>query len=797
MTSKKAQSQIFIVAIAAAVLIAGIITFYPTSITIEPDVFASQDKLQKFNSADEIKEFLEANAESSIYSNSMDIRTIGAVAESADMVTSAAKSVSSAQGESTDDFSTTNIQVEGVDEADIVKNDGKYIYVLSGKTVSIVDAYPPENTKIMSTINITGNPQELYVDGDRLIILGNDYIHEDNPKTFEDDEDTGISEEIMAEKMMPHPIITRQIAFAEVYDISDRENPQHRRNVTVDGYYFDSRMIGDEVYVIATQHTYHYRDDITTPRIAYSGKEISPEIYYFDIPDNSYTFTTIMSINAQDDEKDIESKIYLLGSTRNMYVSKENIYITYQRRVRNTFYMDMMLDEVIIPLVPKDIAKDLEDIKESDASYWEKQNRIGDILQEYAETLTEAQKEELETEAAKKMEELAIRIAKETDRTVIHKISIKDGKINYKNSGEVPGSPLNQFSMDEHNGYFRIATTTRVGGGIGIATSMQTRTVTSTVAIAEVIDAPEQQQAFADSKTEPEEKSESMVISQKAISTPSIAPPRPSIPTTINNLYVLDENLNIVGKIEDLAPGESIYSARFMGDKAYIVTFKRVDPLFVIDLEDPNNPKVTGKLKIPGYSDYLHPYDENHIIGIGKEVTGTETDDFTWHRGVKIAIFDVSDIENPIELSKFEIGDRGTDSYALHEHKAFLFDREKNLLVIPILLAEIDRSKYDGDVPDWAHGEYKWQGAYVFSLDTENGIRLKGRITHAEDDENIEKGGWFYYGSKYSVKRSLYMGDYLYTVSDSMIKMNDLDSLDEVNKIKIQGRNDEYPYRTY
>ena len=796
MTLRKAQSQIFIVVIAAAVLIVGMASFYPTSITIEQEIFESQDQLKKFSSVDEIKTFLESNAESSIlYSNSMDIRTFGAMAESADMGFSTTKGAAPTSQGGTDDFSTTNIQVEGVDEADIVKNDGKYIYVLSGKTISIVDAYPPENTKIMSTINITGNPQELYVDGDRLIVLGNDYIYQDNPKTFEDDEEPGISEDIMAEKMMIYPPITRQIAFAEVYDISDRENPKQTRNVTVDGYYFDSRMIGDEVYVIATQYTYYYRNDITTPMITYSGKEISPDIYYFDIPDNSYTFTTIMSINAQDDEKDIESKIYLLGSSRNMYVSKENIYITYQRRVRNTYYMDMMFDDVIIPLVPKDIAEQLEDIKESNASYWEKQNRMGDILQEYGETLTEAQKKELEIQVANKTEEMILKIAKETDRTVIHKINIKDGKINYKNSGEVPGTPLNQFSMDEHNGYFRIATTTRVGGGgiIGSPIRMTTSIMTTT----EIIAAPEQQQVFADSKTEPEEKTESIAITQKSAPITSIAMPRPSIPTTINNLYILDEELNIVGKVEDLAPGESIYSARFMGDKAYIVTFKRVDPLFVIDLEDPNNPKVTGKLKIPGYSDYLHPYDENHIIGIGKEVTGSETDDFTWHRGVKLAIFDVSDIENPIELSKFEIGDRGTDSYALHEHKAFLFDREKNLLVIPILLAEIDRSKYDGDIPDWAYGEYKWQGAYIFSIDTDNGIRLKGRITHAEDDENIEKGGWFYYGSKYSVKRSLYMGDYLYTVSDSMIKMNDLDNLDEINKIEIEGRDDEYPYRIY
>ena len=149
-----------------------------------------------------------------------------------------------------------------------------------------------------------------------------------------------------------------------------------------------------------------------------------------------------------------------------------------------------------------------------------------------------------------------------------------------------------------------------------------------------------------------------------------------------NNVYILDDELDVVGELEDLAPGEKIYSVRFMGKKGYIVTFKKIDPLFVIDLSDHSNPLVLGKLKIPGYSDYLHPYDENHLIGIGKdtveaadELTESRGLDFGWYQGVKMAIFDVTDVENPIELHKVVIGDRGTDSPVLYDHKAFLFDR--------------------------------------------------------------------------------------------------------------------------
>jgi uncharacterized secreted protein with C-terminal beta-propeller domain len=263
---------------------------------------------------------------------------------------------------------------------------------------------------------------------------------------------------------------------------------------------------------------------------------------------------------------------------------------------------------------------------------------------------------------------------------------------------------------------------------------------------------------------------------------------------TKNHIYVLDSNLAVVGRLEDLAPGESIYSARFIGDRCYLVTFKKIDPLFVIDLTDPTNPKVLGKLKIPGYSDYLHPYDENHIIGLGKEAVEAEEGNFAWYQGVKLSLFDVTDVENPKEISKYNIGDRGTDSYALHDHKAFLFSKTKNILVIPILLAEINEEKYPSGVPDNTYGDYVWQGAYVLGVSLDNGFTLKAKITHIEDNATFIKSG-YYYDSAYSVKRSLYIGSTLYTVSDEMIKMSDLDNFTEINKLQLPYT--ETPYTTW
>ena len=246
----------------------------------------------------------------------------------------------------------------------------------------------------------------------------------------------------------------------------------------------------------------------------------------------------------------------------------------------------------------------------------------------------------------------------ETMKTTIQRIKITKKSITFEASGEVPGYVLNQFSMDEYNGYFRIATTVNNNNW----------------------------RTFAEETT------------------------------SKNNVYVLDMNLDVAGKLEDLALGEQIYSARFMGDRCYVVTFRNIDPLFVIDLSDPTAPTVLGQLKVTGYSGYLHPYDENHIIGIGKETVYDAKQDFAWYQGVKMCLFDVSDVSNPVEVAKYEIGDRGTDSPILYDHKSLLFDREKNLLVLPVLLAEIDENDYAGEVPDYAYGEYVWQGAYVFEI---------------------------------------------------------------------------------
>jgi len=592
--------------------------------------------LKKFNSSAELKAFLDEKTVSSTYGV---YDFIGGV-----MVTpmmQATGTMAKSSEASAPDYSQTNVQVAGVDEPDFVKTDGKYLYVVAGNKLIIAKAYPAENARVVSETVINGNPRELFINNDDLVLFSGN----------------GWSETTVLQ-----------------YDVSDRSEPLLRENITVDGSYFDSRMIGKYVYVVANKPANCYDECEPNPPVIQShGKNLSggfPDVYYFDEPANQFSFTTVISIDLKDEGSEPSYKIFLNGAAGNMYVSSENIYLAYAR------IPDYVLTE-------------------------------GNPIRAVAEKI------------------LPMPIPVYKEETGIRRISIEDGKIEYAASGFVPGHILNQFSMDEHDGYFRIATT------IGQVAQMA---------------------EYATSK---------------------------------NNVYVLDNDLNTKGKLENLAPGEKIYSARFMGDRAYLVTFRKVDPLFVIDLENPEKPKVLGKLKIPGYSDYLHPYDETHLIGLGKDAIPSEEGDFSWYQGLKLSLFDVSDVENPKEVANYKIGDRGTDSYALQDHKAFLFSKERNLLVIPVTLAEIDESKYASKVDPWQHGDYVFQGAYVFDISAEDGFRLKGRVTHQENRDEMMKSGYYYYNSPYDIRRSLYIEDVLYTISEGAIKMNGLENLEEINEISL------------
>ncbi len=257
-------------------------------------------------------------------------------------------------------------------------------------------------------------------------------------------------------------------------------------------------------------------------------------------------------------------------------------------------------------------------------------------------------------------------------------------------------------------------------------------------------------------------------------------------------IVVLDKDLKLLGETEKLEENENMYASRFIGDKAYLVTYRNTDPLFVIDLSNPKDPKVLGELKIPGYSTYLHPYDENHLIGIGmdskeiinRDITGNVFSTSVRITGMKMCLFDVSDVNNPIEIDKTTIGDERTVSAILTNPKALLFSKEKSLLAIPVNNYQDDFSvdetdSYEEEIESFKkRNNYISEGYFVYHIDLD-GFALKGIINHERNNNDR----YNYYQSK--LLRGLYIEDNLYTVSENEIKVNELNNLNEISKLII------------
>ena len=555
---------------------------------------------------------------------------------SVDSITNANSKNETATNEVANDYSKTNTQVQGVDEADIVKTDGTYIYYLTNEKLTIINTENASQMKEMSTIKFdeTFTPEEIFLNNDKIIVIGKRYEYDKTERKI------GIDEDFLYPNYMD-----KTYTSAKLYNVKDKTNPTLERTVEVEGDYLTARMIGSNVYIASNKYMYyayicntykstelneddfkpHYLDTATSNET----KSINFDCIYY-IPEFEDTnYLNIVAFNiTNNQEANVES---YLGAGEEIYASKENLYVT------KTKYD------------------------------YERKNKT---------SIT----------------------------TEIYKFNLNNANCTFAKAGDVPGSVLNQFSMDECNGYFRIATTD--------STSWNSESNT-------------------------------------------------------NNLYVLNENLETIGKIEGLAKGERIYSVRFMGNRAYMVTFVETDPLFVIDLSNPTTPTVLGELKIPGYSKYLHPYDETHLIGIGEdtEVVNYGYGDRVVTNGMKMAMFDVTDPNNPQELYNVKIGEKGTYSELLYNHKALLFSKEKNIIAFPISITDND---------------YKvtFQGAIVYGVSLEKGFELKTKISNSATDYDR-------YYSRNRVERIIYIKDTLFTLSNGLIKAVDLNTFETKGSIEL------------
>ena len=532
-------------------------------------------------------------------------------------------------------FSDTNIQVLGVDEADIVKTDGKYLYQLTGDSrLKISHIFPADQLQLITEKDFSQDdfiPVDLYIHGDQLVVIGSyRAYHPTVPPRPPVLRDSAIS----SEELPPELPLSEELpsvmppyywgkAFTRALVLSfTGDTIETVREIDIEGDYLSSRKIDSYVYLLSNMYVY----DIIVPQFRDTTDSDRIEPLAFDqiscLPGPIRpSYVNIVSFDLEDMEEKARVTSYL-GAGREVYMSRENIYMTVSPNYRTT---------------------------------------------------------------------------------EIYKFAVSGTSVKYDARGEVNGTLLNQFSMDEHNEFFRIATTSR-----------------------------------------------DSVMS--------------------NNLFVLNRDLDQVAEITDIAPTERIYAARFMGDKAYLVTFEIIDPFFVIDLSDPFKPEILGELKIPGFSNYLHPIDDIHILGIGKEVEVVERKDslgnvigqpFGVEKGLKMSVFDVSDVENPVEKHQVILGTEGTHSEAQFNHKAVLFDRRNNIISLPVYLSY----------------EYKFnnQGAYVYRIDLDNGFELLGTESH------LKPGSQHDY--QYFIKRTLYVNDYLYFISDSGISVRTIEGFSEAGQV--------------
>jgi len=695
------------------------------------DQLAQQSQIKKFSDLEELQEFLEnsevdgRNSYSSFGSMRGDVMmesmndsvNFGLPMQKMEMESKALTNTSQSGG--SDDFSKTNVQVEGVDEADIIKTDGKYIYAVVKNDLYIIDAYPVDSSKVLTKISFKDRPQDIYINDDSLVIFGYDT-------------------QIYKNETFNHFRRRNSFSFFKVFDISDPKEPKQVRDLNFEGNYRDSRMIGDYVYFVTNNYNYHYiEDEPVLPRVIDGGQVVNqtcvseesskcfvPDVYYFDIPYSSYNFTVVNAINIKDSEEQVKGDVYIMSSSQNMFVSQNNIFLTYTKYINEYDLMMEVMLELVFPNLSKKNQDKITKINSVDSFILnknEKRQKVAALVERYIQSLSDVEQENLENKTENAMKKKYEDIAKELEKTVIHKISINKGDLEYKTNGEVTGHILNQFSMDESDGYFRIATT--------------------------------KNQTWSRYMADDSERE------------------------SYNNLYVLDENLKQVGAVEGLARGERIYSVRFMQNRAYMVTFKQTDPLFVIDLSVPEEPKVLGELKIPGFSNYLHPYDDNFLIGIGKDTKETEWSGVRT-KGLKLSLFDVRDVENPKEVDVYVMGDYGSDSIALHDHKAFLFSKEKHLLSIPVSIRE--------SIGENRWGDLTFSGAAVFEV-TEAGFELKAKIDHSNGGKSSERDyfrGYNYYDN--TVKRSLYIDKVLYTFSNNYIKMNEMGEYDLLKNLQLK-----------
>jgi uncharacterized secreted protein with C-terminal beta-propeller domain len=578
------------------------------------------------------------------------------------------------EGGGPDDFTDTNVQVEGVDEADVVETDGAHVYLLHEQRLLVLDSFPPEATALRSELAIEGSPAGMFVVAGRALVLSH---VSDAGELGGDDACRYIG------VPLPEPVVRARDVFVPcgppftkltLVDLTG-DSPRVAREIYLEGYYTAARRHGGRVRVVV-QRGWGLPVGVPEPwsSIWESGPPASREEFIERV--DAWEAAALAALEASSLAEWLPAqKERVGGSLVDVPSSCSDVHVPPPGLAGDgastIFALDMSADDGAV----RDTLV------------------MGGAAQVYAnlDTLVLGQPDWSWYDAGE-----------DTDRTSVHVFALPEESLEtgYLASGFVPGTPLSQLSFDVRDGIVRVATT------------LTSRELT----------APE-------------------------------APPTASRVTT---LRVEAESLVVVGSTADLAPGERIFSARFLGDRAYLVTFLQIDPLFVIDLADPAAPRVLGEVELPGFSEYIHPLGTDHLLTVGRDADADGR-----ARGVALRIFDVSSPAAP-SLEHVQLLPGEGWSPAESDHLAFTFDARLGLLALPY-------NRYDGS--------YR-SSLVLLDVDAATGFSVRGEIDHGGTGaEPCPPDGLVPCGTDVEMRRGLFIEDAVYSISNAAVVVNALADL--------------------
>lgn len=565
------------------------------------------------------------------------------------------------------DYTTTNVQEAGVDELDIVKTDGEFIYVVEDDELLILDSWPVSEAHIVSRVSLEGWGRGLFLDGDRVVVFSQRYYE--------------------TQQYGQRWWSGTDLLFI---DVTDRSAPSVERRTEIEGWLTSARMIDEEVFAVMNTWldipgeawSLVWDEDLDLPDMDWQASDEEQDRIRERARDilrphvrrlmNRADLADLLPL-TRDTEGNRPGEITLLHACEDLYRPAEISHHSVLSVVQ--FPIDGRHEELGTSGIVSDgwtVYASEANLYVAQSSWWSWWGWGGLDLE-----------------------------------TTIHKFDISGDSPAYVASGAVDGWLWNQFAMSEYDGVLRVATTEFDwwwGTGEG--------------------DADEGA-----------------------------------------NVFVLRDDqqgaLEVTGAVTGMAPGEQIRAVRMMGDKGYVVTFEQVDPLFTIDLSDPNQPALMGELELPGFSAYLHPLDEDHLLAVG--MAGDWDGNI---RGLAVTVFDVSDFANPTVAHQLELGTEGWSwSEALWDHHAFTYHR--GILSIPATSWTEDASG------EWSY----FSGLYVVEVDAEH-VELVGTVDHrdlaAQSECYYDWSGAcddYWYAT---LRRSIYIEDNLFSLSNYGVKVNDL-----------------------